>query len=74
MNKLAWIGTIAWGAFIAAFGLIGMGADAGGSEIEPQNVMFLIASGTVTCLIGVIGLIGFMGWVPGLRTERKSYF
>ena len=71
MNKLTWIGTIVWGAFVAGFGLIGVGA--GGSDIAPQDVMFLIAGGTVTCLIGVIGLAGCMRWVPGLHTEQKSY-
>ncbi|MDB5933353.1 MAG: hypothetical protein JWQ01_697 [Massilia sp.] len=71
MNKMTWIGTIVWGAFIACFVLTGVGA--GGSEIQPQDVMFLIAGGMVSCLIGVVGLIGYMGWVPGLRTEQKSY-
>ncbi|MDB5952830.1 MAG: hypothetical protein JWR65_4685 [Massilia sp.] len=73
MNKMTWIGTIVWGAFVAGFGLTGVGAGAAGSEIQPQDVMFLIAGGMVSCLIGVVGLIGFMGWVPGLRTKQKSY-
>jgi hypothetical protein len=73
MNKLTWIGTIVWGAFVAGFGLSGMGTDAGSVDIQPQDVMFLIAGGMVTFLIGVIGLLGFMGWVPGLRDEQKSY-
>jgi hypothetical protein len=73
MNKTTWIGTIVWGAFVAGFGLTGVGAGAGGTGIEPQDVMFLIAGGMVSCLIGVIGLIGFMGWVPGMCTEQKSY-
>lgn len=71
MNKLTWIGIIAWGVFVTGFGLTGVGASAHGSDIQPQDVMFLIAGGMVTCLIGVIGLVGFMGWVPGLRTEQK---
>jgi hypothetical protein len=71
MNKMTWIGTIVWGAFVAGFGLTGVGA--GGSEIQPQDVMFLIAGGMVSCLIGVVGLIGYMGWVPGFRSEQKSY-
>ncbi|GGE69517.1 hypothetical protein [Massilia psychrophila] len=70
MNKLTWIGTIVWGAFVGGFGLTG--ANVG--EIAPQDVMFLITGGMVTCLIGMIGPVGFMGWVPGLRTEQKSYF
>jgi hypothetical protein len=71
MNKLTWIGTIVWGVFVAGFGLTGVGA--GVSDVQPQDVMFLIAGGMVTCLIGVIGLVGFMGWIPGLRAEQKSY-
>ena len=67
MNKLTWIGTIVWGAFIGGFGLTG--ADMG--ESAPQDVMFLVAGGMVTCLIG---MIGFMGWVPGLRAKQKSHF
>jgi hypothetical protein len=31
-----------------------------------------MAGGLVTCLIGVTGLTGFMGWVPGLRKEQKN--
>ena len=73
MNVFSWITTIAWGACVAGFGLTGMGA---GSDIAPQDVMFLIAGGMVTCLIGVIGLLGFMGWIPGVRSGpavQKSY-
>jgi hypothetical protein len=41
--------------------------------VQAQDVLFLIVGGMVTCLIGVVGLIGFMGWVPGMRSEQKSY-
>ena len=34
--------------------------------------IFLIAGGLLTCLIGMTGLMGMMGWVPGLRNEQKS--
>lgn len=72
MNSLHWIGIIVWGLFVTGFGLTSVGAN--GAELaQPQDLMFLIAGGTVTCLIGVVGLVGFMGWVPGLRTEQKSY-
>jgi hypothetical protein len=59
-----------WGVFVAGFGLTGVGA---GSDIAPQDLLFLIAGGMVTCLIGVVGLWGFMGWVPGRRGKQKSY-
>jgi hypothetical protein len=71
MNRLTWIGIIAWGLFVTGFGLTGVGAS--GSDVQPQDVMLLIAGGMVTCLIGMIGLMGFIGWIPGMRTEQKSY-
>lgn len=74
MNKLTWIGIIVWGLFVTAFGLTGVGAHPEAVNVQPQDVVFLIVGGMVTCLIGAVGLIGFMGWVPGLRAEQKSYF
>jgi hypothetical protein len=74
MNALAWTGIIVWGLLITAFGLLSAGpvpAD-GNAELQPQDVIFLVAGGLVTCLIGVTGLIGFMGWVPGLRKQQKN--
>ena len=71
MNKLTWICIIVWGAFVGGFGLTGVGAD--GSDIAPQDVMFLVAGGTVTCLIGMIGLAGRMGLATRLRADQKSY-
>ena len=37
-----------------------------------QDVIFLVAGGLLTCLIGCTGLMGFMGWIPGLKRDRKS--
>jgi hypothetical protein len=73
MNKLTWTGVIAWGLFVTAFGLTGISADAHGGDVQAQDVVLLLAGGMVTCLIGVVGLLGFIGWVPGMRTEQKSY-
>ena len=73
MNKMTWISTIVWGLFVTGFGLNGVGLGPHGSDVQPQNVMFLIAGGFVTCLIGVVGLVGFMGWIPGMRTDQESY-
>ena len=67
MNSLAWIGIVVWGFFVTGCGLLGVG------DAPPQDVAFLIAGGLLTCLLGAIGLLGFMGWIPGLRTEQKSY-
>jgi hypothetical protein len=72
MNSLAWIGVIVWGVFVAGFGLTGVGAGAA-DGVPPQDLVLLLAGGIVTCLIGVVGLLGFMGWIPGLRIEQKSY-
>ncbi len=73
MNSIHWIGIIAWGVFVTGFGLSSVGAGVGGETTQPQDLMFLVAGGLVTCLIGMVGLVGVMGWVPGLRTEQKSY-
>lgn len=71
MNSMAWIGIIIWGMIVAAFGLLSAHspAEAAGG-LQPQDVLFLVAGGLVTCLIGVTGLLGFMGWIPGLRKEN----
>lgn len=73
MNRLAWIGIIAWGILVTGFGLGFAGAPAGAAaEVEPHDVVFLVAGGFVTCLIGVTGLLGLIGWIPGLRKEQKT--
>ena len=75
MNSLAWIGMIAWGLIITVFGIATTGPVAEGSSaaIQAQDVVFLIAAGLMTSLIGIVGLAGLMGWVPGLRQAEKSY-
>ena len=78
MNSLAWIGIIAWGLVITAFGLVQAAPGIGqAGELAPHDVIFLVGGGLVTCLIGIVGLAGFMGWIPGLRNaglrnEQKS--
>jgi hypothetical protein len=73
MNSLAWIGIIIWGIFLTGFGLGTIGPTNGiGTEVQVHDSIFLIAGGIVTCLMGAIGLLGFMGWIPGLRKEQKS--
>lgn len=72
MNSMAWIGIIVWGMIVAGFGLLSAhppGA-APATGLQPQDVLFLVAGGLVTCLIGVTGLLGFMGWIPGLRDDK----
>lgn len=72
MNSFAWIGIILWGLIITGFGLASAGPAQAGTEVAAQDVVFLIAGGLLTCLIGFLGLTGFMGWMPGLRKEQKS--
>ena len=75
MNSLAWIGVIAWGIVITVFGISTVGPVSAGSSVamQAQDVVFLIACGLVTSLIGTVGLAGFMGWIPGLQPAQKSY-
>ncbi|MFC0252658.1 hypothetical protein [Massilia consociata] len=73
MNSMAWIGIIIWGLVVASFGLLSAhppSEDPAGG-LQPHDVVFLVAGGIVTCLIGVTGLMGFMGWIPGLRKEKS---
>ena len=73
MNKLAWIGIIVWGLVLTAFGLVQAApAAAQAGQLAAHDVTFLVGGGLVTCLIGIVGLAGFMGWVPGFRNEPKS--
>jgi hypothetical protein len=74
MNSIAWIGIILWGVLLTGFGLVSAGPapQAGSADIAAHDVFFLISGGLLTCLIGFTGLMGFMGWVPGLRKEQKS--
>jgi len=72
MNSLAWIGIILWGIIVTGFGLMGAEAPAGGGDMAAQDVIFLVAGGILTCLIGFTGLMGFMGWIPGLQRGAKA--
>jgi hypothetical protein len=73
MNSMAWIAIILWGGLLTGFGLVNAGpVPEAGAELAAHDVFFLITGGMLTCLIGFAGLIGFMGWVPGLRKEQKS--
>jgi len=72
MNSLAWIGIILWGLLLTGFGLASAGPAPQPGEMAAQDVFFLITGGLLTCLIGCLGLTGFMGWMPGLHKEQKN--
>ena len=74
MNRMTWIGIILWGLVLTGLGLLGAGPapQTGSGELAAHDVFFVVTGGMLTCLIGFAGLIGFMGWVPGLRKEQKS--
>lgn len=72
MNSLAWTGIIVWGIVITFFGLLSAGAPSAHPEMRAHDVVFLVTGGLLTVMIGTIGLMGFMGWIPGLRKEQKT--
>lgn len=73
MNSLTWIGIIVWGLIITGFGLAtaGMPTD-NPADLQPHDVVFLVTGGLLTVLIGVTGLVGMIGWIPGLRKEQNT--
>ncbi|MGJ7918382.1 hypothetical protein ACI48D_23300 [Massilia sp. LXY-6] len=73
MNSIAWVGIILWGLLISGFGLVSAGpAQPGSADIAAHDVFFLITGGLMICMIGFVGLMGFLGWIPGLRKGQKS--
>lgn len=72
MTTLTWIGIIIWGMVLTLFGLLSAGpAPAVQGLVEAHDVLFLIAGGLLTCLIGFTGLIGMMGWIPGVQKQKS---
>lgn len=71
MNSLAWIGIILWGLLLTGFGLLSASPAPQTADMAAQDVFFLITGGLLTCLIGFLGLTGFMGWIPGMHKEQN---
>ena len=71
MNSLAWTGIIIWGLVVTGIGLVSAAPPELAQDVAPHDVFFLISGGLLTCLIGIVGLLGFMGWVPGLHRGNK---
>lgn len=73
MNSLAWIGVIVWGIVLTGLGLLSSPGDgAGAATPPPHDVVFIVAGGLLTCMIGAAGLLGMMGWIPGLRDKKST--
>lgn len=72
MNKHICSGIILWGAVITVFGLGALNPMDVNSAAPFQDVVFLLAGGIVTGLIGLIGLIVAMDWLPDL-SGRPEY-
>ena len=73
MNTMTWIGIIVWGMIITGFGLAAAGTPTGiQPELQAHDVVFLVTGGLLTILIGIAGVLGVMGWIPGLRKDQKS--
>ena len=72
MNTLAWISIILWGLLLTGFGLASAGPAPQPGEMAAQDVFFLMTGGLLTCLIGCLGLLGVMRWIPGLYKEQKK--
>ena len=77
MNKQIWGGIIIWGIFVTCFGLgalnpASVSANSFTFPAADQELIFLLTGGVVTCLIGFIGLIGFMGWIPGFNQRSGA--
>jgi hypothetical protein len=73
MNTMTWIGIIIWGLIITAIGLASAGTPTGVEpELQAHDVVFLVTGGVLTVLIGISGLTGIMGWIPGGRKDQKT--
>jgi hypothetical protein len=77
MNKHSWGGIVIWGVCVTCFGLSAIIAtnivtSSSGSAALDQEEIFLLTGGIVTCLVGLIGMIGSMGWNPGLTRNLAS--
>ena len=72
MNTLTWIGIIIWGIALTLFGLLSAGpSPVAQGMVQAHDVVFLIAGGLLSCLIGFAGLIGMLGWIPGVQKQKS---
>jgi hypothetical protein len=75
MNKLIWVGIIGGGVLATAAGFgaldpVQAGVDGidGAPAAPALAALLLLTGGMASCLAGVLGLTGLMGWIPGLET------
>ena len=73
MNNLTWIGIVVWGLIIAGFGLLSAAPVPAASvtDVQAQDVLFLMSGGLMTSMIGAAGLFGLMGQRAGVAKRTK---
>ena len=73
MNNLTWIGIVVWGLIIAGFGLLSAAPVPAASvtDVQAQDVLFLMSGGLMTSMIGAAGLLGLMGQRAGVAKITK---
>lgn len=73
-HKMIWSGLIVGGIVATALGFGALnGVNTGPDEtsvsaaaLPVMAVLLLMTGGLLSCLTGVIGMTGLMGWIPGL--------
>lgn len=73
-HKMIWSGLIVGGIAATALGFgalngVNTGADevaVSAAALPVMAVLLLMTGGLLSCLTGVIGMTGLMGWIPGL--------
>lgn len=73
-HKMIWSGLIVGGIVATALGFGALsGVSTGPDEtavsaaaLPVMAVLLLMTGGLLSCLTGVIGMTGLMGWIPGL--------
>lgn len=73
MNHRTWLGMILWGLVMFAIGLASTPVpSAADAAVPAQDALFLVTGGMLSCMIGLLGLCGVMGWIPAFRKEKQS--
>ena len=71
MNNITWFGIIAVGIIATGFGAAAA-PDPDSEAGSALAVMLLLTGGLGACLIGLTGISGCMGWIPGLASKDDA--